>query len=104
METLRYMGKKGSNGTRIVGMSANPLKALWRSAGVTLRAAWRAARQLFHEFTGALFGIFAAYGAWAAWRQWKHHLALWLMSFAIVYAVMMAAFACGAFRRARRVR
>lgn len=85
-------------------MSTSMLPVLWRSARVTLRAFWRAARQLFHESTGALFGIFAAYGAWAAWRQWKLHFALWLMGFAILYAVMMAAFAWDAFRRARRVR
>ncbi len=85
-------------------MSASMPAILWRSAKTTLRVFWRAARQLFHESTGALFGIFAAYGAWAAWRQWKHRVALWLMGFAIAYAVMMAAFACDAFRRARRVR
>jgi hypothetical protein len=65
---------------------------------------WRVSRQLFHEATGALFGVFAAYGAYAAWRQWKLRPILWLMGFAIAYAIMMAAFAFGAFRRARRVR
>jgi len=85
-------------------MSASLPAILWRSTKTTLRVLWCAARQLFHESTGALFGIFAAYGAWAAWRQWKHRVALWLMSFAIVYAVMMAGFAWDAFRRARRVR
>jgi hypothetical protein len=85
-------------------MSASLFPVMWRSAKVTLRAFWRAARQLFHESTGVFFGIFAAYGAWAAWRQWKHGVALWLMGFAIVYAAMMAVFAWDAFRRARRVR
>lgn len=85
-------------------MSANLLPALWRSSRVTLRVLWRVTRQLFHEATGALFGVFAAYGAYAAWRQWKLRPILWVMGFAIVYAVMMAAFAFGAFRRARRVR
>ncbi len=85
-------------------MSASLPAVLWRSTKTTLRVLWRAARQLFHESTGALFGICAAYGAWAAWRQWKHRVALWLMGFAIVYAVMMTAFAWDAFRRARRVR
>ena len=85
-------------------MSANMFPVLWRSAGVTLRVFWRAARQFFYEATGALFGIFAAYGAWTAWRQWKHRVTLWLMGFAIVYAMTMAAFALSAFRRARRVR
>jgi len=85
-------------------MSASLLPALWRSSRVTLRVLWRVTRQLFHEATGALFGVFAAYGAYAAWKQWKHGSLLWVMGFAIVYAIMMAGFAFGAFRRARRVR
>ena len=85
-------------------MSASLLPALWRSSRVTLRVLWRVTRQLFHEATGALFGVFAAYGAYAAWRQWKQRPILWVMGFAIVYAIMMAAFAFGSFRRARRVR
>ena len=87
-------------------MPANLLPALLRSAAVTLRAFWRIARQLFHEATGALFAVFAAYAAFAAWRQWKYHPAQWqwIVGLAIVYAIMMAAFSFGAFRRARRVR
>jgi hypothetical protein len=85
-------------------MPANLLPALWRSIVVTMRTLWRVARQLFHETTGALFGLFAAWAAFAAWKQWKQRPALWLMGFAIVYAVMMAAFAVVSFRRARRVR
>lgn len=85
-------------------MSASLLPALWRSSRVTLRVWWRVTRQLFHEATGALFGVFAAYGTCAAWKEWKLHAMLWLMGAAVVYAVMMAAFAVGAFRRARRVR
>jgi len=85
-------------------MSARMLPALWRSFIVTLRVAWRLARQLFHEATGAFFGIFAAWAAFAAWKQWKHRPALWLMGFALAYAIMMAAFSFASFRRARRVR
>jgi hypothetical protein len=85
-------------------MSASMLPALWRSMIVTLRVVWRVTRQLFHEATGAFFGIFAAWAAFAAWKQWKHRPALWLMGFALVYAIMMAAFAFTSFRRARRVR
>jgi len=85
-------------------MPANLLPALWRSIVVTMRTLWRVARQLFHETTGALFGLFAAWAAFAAWKQWKQRPALWLMGFAIIYAVMMAAFAFASFRRARRVR
>jgi hypothetical protein len=85
-------------------MSASLLPALWRSSKVTLRVFWRIARQLFHEATGALFGIFAAYGAYVVWKEWKHRPAPWIIGFVILYAVMMAAFAFTAFRRARRVR
>jgi hypothetical protein len=80
------------------------LAALWRSLQVTLRVFWRVTRQLFHEATGALFGVFAAYGAFAAWKQWRHRPILWIMGIAIVYAVTMAVFAVGSFRRAKRVR
>ena len=85
-------------------MPANMLPALWGAIVVTLRTLWRVTRQLFHEMTGALFGLFAAWAAFAVWRQWKQRPALWLMGFAIAYAVMMAAFAFASFRRARRVR
>ena len=80
------------------------LPALWNSSRVTYRALSRVARQLFHETTGAIFIIFAIYGVLAAWRQWKLHPVAWIMGIAIVYALMMAAFAYLSFRQARRVR
>ncbi|MGA2720072.1 MAG: hypothetical protein ABSF78_14010 [Candidatus Acidiferrales bacterium] len=80
------------------------LPTLWHSALVTLRVVWRVTRQVFHEATGALFGIFAVYGLLLAYRQWHSRPALWLVGFAILYAIMMALFAFGAFRRARRIR
>ena len=79
------------------------LPALFRSCGVTFRALSRVARQVFHEFAGAMFIIFAAYGVFAAWRQWKTRPVLWLIGFAIVYALMMTIFGLVSFRRARRV-
>ena len=85
-------------------MSGNMLPALLRSARVTLRVLWRLTRQLFHEATGAMFGIFAAWAAFAAWKQWRHRPVLWFMGLAIAYAVLMAAYSFGSFRRARRVR
>jgi hypothetical protein len=85
-------------------MSEQMLSVLWRSVKATMRVLWRLTRQLFHEATGAFFGLFAAWAAFAAWKQWKHRPALWLMGFAISYAIMMAAFAVAAFLRARRVR
>jgi hypothetical protein len=87
-----------------LSMRANMLPALWRSAGVTFRALSRVARQVFHEFAGAMFMIFAGFGALAAWRQWKTRPVLWLIGFAIVYVLMMAIFGLVSFRRARRVR
>lgn len=83
---------------------AHLLPTLWRSTMVTLRVFWRLARQLFHEATGAMFGLFAVYGGFAAWKQWKHRPAIWLVCFAIAYAIAMAAYSFSSFRRARRVR
>jgi hypothetical protein len=87
-----------------LSMPANMLPALWRSSGVTFRALWRIARQVFHEFAGAMFIVFAVYGVMAAWRQWKTRPVLWLIGFAIVYALMMTIFGLVSFRRARRIR
>ncbi|MGH9771472.1 MAG: hypothetical protein ACRD4Q_07210 [Candidatus Acidiferrales bacterium] len=88
----------------MAAMRASLIPALWHSMKVTLRVLWRVTRQVFHEATGALFGLFAAYGALLAWRQWRHGPILWLIGFAVAYSIMMAAFAVGSFRRARRVR
>ncbi len=85
-------------------MSGNMLPALLRSARVTFQVLWRLTRQLFHEATGAMFGIFAAWAAFAAWKQWKQRPALWFMGLAIAYVILMAAYSFGSFRRARRVR
>jgi len=51
-----------------------------------------------------MFIIFAAYGIFTAWRQWKTRPEMWLIGFAIVYALMMAIFGLVSFRRSRRVR
>jgi hypothetical protein len=80
------------------------MPVLWQSAKVTLRVIWRVARQVFHEATGALFGLFAGWGLLLAWRQWQHRPVLWLVALAVLYALMMGAFAFGAFRRAKRIR
>jgi hypothetical protein len=76
----------------------------WESMWITLRALWRVTRQVFHEAMGALFGLFALYGGLAAWRQWRNKPILWLVGFAVLYALMMGTFAFTAFRRAKRVR
>jgi hypothetical protein len=85
-------------------MPGNFYTALWRSIVVTLRTVWRVTRQLFHETTGALFGLFAVWAAFAAWKQWRNRPTLWILAFAVAYAIMMAVFAFVSFRRARRVR
>ncbi len=85
-------------------MPAQVAPTLWQSILIALRVIWRAIRQLFHETTGVFFAIFAIYGAVAAWREWKYHPTRWIIGFAIVYALMMAAFAIHAFHRAKRVR
>jgi hypothetical protein len=85
-------------------MAASLIPVLWKSLRVTSRALWRVTRQIFHEAMGALFAVFALYGALAVWRQWHSRPVLWVMAFAILYALMMAAWAYAAFRRARRVR
>ncbi|MFY9804857.1 MAG: hypothetical protein WA211_16490 [Candidatus Acidiferrales bacterium] len=85
-------------------MAAGFYSTLWNSAKIALRAVWRAARQFFHEATGAVFGMFALYGAVAAWRLWPSRPTYWLLGFTIVYSVTMLVFAITSFRRARRVR
>jgi hypothetical protein len=85
-------------------MAASLIPVLWNSLRVASRALWRVTRQVFHEAMGTLFAVFALYGGLAVWRQWHSRPVLWVMAFAIVYALMMAAWAYAAFRRARRVR
>ena len=84
--------------------SGRTLPLLWHSAKVALRVMWRVARQVFHEATGALFGLFAGWGLLLAWRTWHHKPTIWIVALAVLYALMMAAFAFGSFRRAKRVR
>ena len=40
----------------------------------TLRVLWRAARELFHEVTGAVFFILALAALQACWRGWQNGL------------------------------
>ncbi len=80
------------------------LSALIQATGGFLRTAWRLARELFHEVTGALFVVFAIAGAASAWREWQKGEAQWLVALAIGFALMMTAFAVASFRSARRVR
>jgi len=83
--------------TRLIGALAVAFVAL-------LRSVWRVARELFHEITGALFGLFAVVGAASAWREWRRGSAEWTIGLALGFTVMMIAFAVASFRSARRVR
>ncbi len=78
--------------------------ALAEAAGTSLRALLRIGRQLFHETTGALFFVLAAFGAVAAWHAWRAGQATWQIALALGFTLMMASFAVGSFRSARRVR
>lgn len=64
----------------------------------------RVGRRLFHETTGAAFGMFAIYGAMAAWRGYHARRSPWLLALAVCYGAMMGVFSMLAFRSARRVR
>lgn len=85
-------------------MSDRLIAALLAALAAMLRSFWRAARQLFHEVTGAFFVLFAAIGALNAWRLWQRGSDFWALGIAAAFTLMMAAFAFAAFRSARRVR
>ena len=68
------------------------------------RTLWRAARQLFHETTGAMFFLLAFSWASAALRNWLNKSALWLCVLCGSFALMFVMFGLNSFRSARRVR
>lgn len=78
--------------------------AIRRSTGGFFRTLLRVSRQVFHEMTGALFGVFAFSAATSAWRGWHRGSAQWMVALSTGFALLMAAFAVSAFRSARRVR
>lgn len=78
--------------------------ALLAALSTFLASAWKAARQLFHETTGALFGVLALAGAVGIWREWQRGSAAWVIGVSIGFTAMMASFAVASFRSARRVR
>ena len=63
----------------------------------------RTVKQIFHEVTGAMFGILAF--AWfnLAFRAWTRDVAHWLIFVSIVVALVFLAFAVTSFRRARKL-
>jgi hypothetical protein len=70
----------------------------------SLRILWRAARELFHEVTGALFFILALAAAQSAWRAWHNGAGRWLLGMSAGYALLMIFFGVLSFRDSRRVR
>jgi hypothetical protein len=68
------------------------------------RVLWRAGRQLFHEATGAIFGVFALAATTSAVRSWESGVPRWMVALPLVYAAMMVYFSVTSFRSARRVR
>ena len=70
----------------------------------SLRILWRAARELFHEVTGAVFFILALAALQAAWRAWLRGAAHWLVGMTAGYALLMIFFGVMSFRDSRRVR
>jgi hypothetical protein len=67
------------------------------------RTAWRLLRQLFHETTGALFGVIAVASASSAVRAWRAGESRWIVGLPVAYAGMMAYFAVTQFLRAKKV-
>jgi hypothetical protein len=70
----------------------------------SLRIIWRAARELFHEVTGAVFFILAVAALQATWRAWQRGAAHWLLGVTVGYALLMILFGLLSFRDSRRVR
>jgi len=70
----------------------------------SLRVLWRAARELFHEVTGALFFIIALSAVQSGWRAWQRGAGRWLVGVSAGYALLMILFGILSFRDSRRVR
>jgi hypothetical protein len=67
------------------------------------RRFWRTLRQLFHELTGAMFGVLALGWLNAVFRSWTRDAAHWLLVIALIVAALFAFFSVTSFRRARKV-
>jgi len=67
------------------------------------RRLWRALRQLFHEFVGAVFAILALGWFNAAFRAWTRDVSRWLVGVAMAMACLLVFFAVTSFRHARKL-
>jgi hypothetical protein len=72
--------------------------------GGFFRVLWRAARQVFHETTGAMFFLLAFSWTNAALRLWRQRLPSWMWATCAGFAIVMIIFGLTSFRAARRVR
>ena len=70
----------------------------------SLRVLWKAARELFHEVTGAVFFILAVAAVQASWRAWHNGAGRWLVGMTAGYGLLMILFGVLSFRDSRRVR
>jgi chromate transport protein ChrA len=68
------------------------------------RRFWRTVKQLFHEVTGAIFGLLALAWLNSAFRAYSHDVAHWLIALAVAVAALFAFFSITQFRRARKLR
>ncbi len=66
------------------------------------RRVWRTLKQLFHELTGAMFGVLALGWLNAVFRSWTRDAAHWLLVVALIVAALFAFFSVTSFRRARK--
>ncbi|MGH9815707.1 MAG: hypothetical protein ACRD5F_05245 [Candidatus Acidiferrales bacterium] len=63
----------------------------------------RAARQLAHEITGAMFVVFVLIGALSTWRGWQQSSPGWVLAVSVGFTMFMGFFAVTAFWKARKV-
>ena len=64
------------------------------------RRLWRVLKQLFHEVTGAVFGVLALAWLNAALRAWTRDVARLLIGVAFAVALLFVFFAITSFRKA----
>ncbi len=63
----------------------------------------RVGKQVFHEVTGAAFGVLALGWCSASLRSWQRGVPHWQVGLGLCVALLMTAFSVVSFRAARRV-
>lgn len=79
------------------------ISALLQALGRFFDALTRAARQLAHEVTGAMFAVFVVIGALSIWRGWQQSSPGWIIAVSVGFTIFMAYFSVAAFWKARRI-